>query len=121
MKVEKMIREDDIFTKPNCSPMCYHDQVCVECGRERCIKNMMHTRLHGYKCVCGSQSWKPIFSNTTIRIMSNTGSQLVSVTKTGAGFTIKATDTKKHMVQTIHIFEECIPELIKALKDNLGD
>lgn len=55
-----MLVDDDISLKPNCSPMCDHSQVCERCGRPKCIKSMMHSRLHGYSCYCGSQTWRPI-------------------------------------------------------------
>lgn len=40
------------------SMVCRHDLYCVECGRPRCVKQMRHTRLHGYQCFCGSMMWQ---------------------------------------------------------------
>lgn len=34
-----------------------HNEVCARCGAERTFANMVHTRLHGHMCVCGSQEW----------------------------------------------------------------
>lgn len=34
------------------------NQVCTRCGRERTLRNLQHTRLHGYLCVCGNDAWK---------------------------------------------------------------
>ena len=34
------------------------EEICVRCGRQHTIANAVHTRLHGYMCVCGSQEWK---------------------------------------------------------------
>jgi len=40
------------------SLVCRHDETCTRCGRVRCIKDMYHTRTHGYLCVCGSSEWE---------------------------------------------------------------
>lgn len=56
-----MLVDEPIYMKPNCSPMCEHDKECVRCHRPKCIKSMMHSRLYGYSCMCGSQEWKPVF------------------------------------------------------------
>ena len=55
-----MLVDDDIYTKPDCSPMCNHQEVCSRCGRPHCIKSMSHSRLYGYACVCGSSEWEPV-------------------------------------------------------------
>ena len=39
------------------SILCDHHLVCARCKRVRCIENMVHTRLYGYQCVCGSSEW----------------------------------------------------------------
>ncbi len=31
---------------------------CTRCGREKLLVNLVHTRLHGYQCICGNQYWK---------------------------------------------------------------
>ncbi len=49
-----------LATKPNCSPLCDHTQVCKFCHRVRCIDNMSHNRLTGYSCVCNSKEWIPL-------------------------------------------------------------
>lgn len=48
-------------------------------------------------------------------INSETGLQRIIVTRTGAGVSIAAYG-KKGGRSSVHIFEECIPELIEALK-----
>ena len=55
-----MLVDDDIYTKPDCSPVCNHREVCSRCGRPHCIKSMQHSRLHGYICYCGSSEYEPV-------------------------------------------------------------
>lgn len=31
---------------------------CARCGRPKILQNMIHTRLYGYLCVCGSDEWE---------------------------------------------------------------
>lgn len=33
-------------------------ELCVRCGLPHTLSNVIHTRLHGYECICGSQEWK---------------------------------------------------------------
>lgn len=50
-----------------------------------------------------------------IEIKSKTGKQIIQVMKTSAGVKIKAVEHNTGRSFTVHIFEECIPELIRAL------
>lgn len=54
---------------------------------------------------------------TTIEIKSDKGSQVIEVIKTSFGVTIKTTDVKHHRKNAMHIFNECVPQLIKALEN----
>lgn len=33
------------------------NKFCTRCGREKTLRNLKHTRLHGYLCVCGNDEW----------------------------------------------------------------
>ena len=50
----------DISTKPNCSPLCDHAQVCVKCQRVKCVRNMNHSQMDGITCLCGEREWRPL-------------------------------------------------------------
>ena len=50
-----------------------------------------------------------------IEIKSKQGTQIIEVTKTSAGIRIKVVEGKHHTTRAIHIFDECLPELIRAL------
>lgn len=55
-----MLVDDEMYLKPNCGPVCDHSEVCFKCGRPHCIKSMMHSRLNGYTCICGSFDYKKV-------------------------------------------------------------
>lgn len=54
------LEEQPFYERPNCTPFCDHMQVCKKCSRARCVRNMRHSRLNGYECVCGSQEWRSL-------------------------------------------------------------
>jgi hypothetical protein len=70
-----MLVDDDIYLKPDCSPVCNHQEVCVRCNRPHCVKSMVHSRLYGYVCVCGSQEYRPVIEFPKPARQSNTGLQ----------------------------------------------
>lgn len=52
-----------------------------------------------------------------IKIKSKNGTQIVTVRKTGAGVRIAATEVKTQRTDALHVFDECIHELISALQE----
>lgn len=57
-KVKWQKANADLANRPFADLFWNRDEVCVRCGRHHTIANAVHTRLHGYMCVCGSQEWK---------------------------------------------------------------
>jgi len=57
-KVKWQKANADLANRPFADLFWNRDEVCVRCGRQHTIANAVHTRLHGYMCVCGSQEWK---------------------------------------------------------------
>ena len=57
-KVKWQKANADLANRPFADLFWNRDEVCVRCGRQHTIENAVHTRLHGYTCVCGSQEWK---------------------------------------------------------------
>lgn len=41
------------------NPLENPSEICVRCGRPYIMQNLIHTRLHGTLCVCGSDQWEP--------------------------------------------------------------
>ena len=57
-KVKWQKANADLANRPFADLFWNRNEVCVRCGRQHTIANAVHTRLHGYMCVCGSQEWK---------------------------------------------------------------
>ena len=55
--------------------------------------------------------------NEPIVILSEKGTQKISVKSTGFGISILVIDVKKGSSNTIHVFNECALDLAKAIKN----